>query len=167
MKIALLALVVAGGLWADDATSTYFTDGMANGHYWQALDASGKLAFLAGFDNGAAAAIMEHGIKQDPTKAFSSIWAPNPAPTRGDAMDWLDEFYQHPENRTLSIRVAILLFYAKLSGKSAECLQAETAFWRATMPSPEFTMAMEAVQRFCYGRPKDGSTKKPEVTVFK
>jgi hypothetical protein len=105
------------------------TAGSLNGHFWNSLAENQKVAFLTGFNDGLLSGTA--GFAMAIKSSYNNISNINQIAssfldkfqlnaTYNDAKDYLNIFYQEPQNRGLPIKDAIQYFASLSTGKATK-----------------------------------------------
>jgi hypothetical protein len=124
MKPFLSILVLAVSLWGQEPATrpqtskvvdTWTTAGEANGRFWRTLDKDGKLGLVVGYADGVKQILAL--VSQGDFELFKKLQRPVLSPlTHEEVISALDRIYETPENRPISIAVAMTAVAARANG---------------------------------------------------
>lgn len=113
-RLFLLVLLMVAPLLAQQPDPSHLTNGMFNGRMWITMEHNPKNWFVIGYINGAMVGVADGTSAKELVEALGRLI---PTATSHDTVDFLDTFFQTPENRSLPIHYGILIFVMKLKGE--------------------------------------------------
>jgi hypothetical protein len=114
-KLSLLVLLMVVPLLAQPPDPSYLMYGMFNERMWLKMERITKNWFVIGYINGVSVGVADTTPAKEIVEALGRM-IPNTSDSH-DTVDFLDTFFQTPENRSLPIHYGILIFVMKLKGQ--------------------------------------------------